>query len=229
MKSGIKTLNTAGQNFSKVTVSVNTARPINTAYPRPTTNSARTTSNVFSRAHTHVRRPFNKSITNKKNKLKEKVNTVKGNVTTTGPKAVVSDNKGNEANAVKASAYYEEIDGGFVAFRGDLKGGRITGKGKINTDTECVVLSPDFKLLDENHVLLRVPRKDNMYSVNLKNIVPLGGLTCLFAKATLDESNLWHRRLGHINFKTLNKLVRRNLVRGLPSKIFENNHTCGAF
>ncbi|GJV23715.1 putative ribonuclease H-like domain-containing protein [Tanacetum coccineum] len=82
------------------------------------------------------------------------------------------------------------------------------------------------KLLDENHVLLRVPRNDNMYSVDLKNIVPSGGLTCLFAKAILDESNLWHRRLGHINFKTLNKLVRGNLVRSLPLKIFENNHTC---
>nr|GEV12908.1 ribonuclease H-like domain-containing protein [Tanacetum cinerariifolium] len=40
-----------------------------------------------------------------------------------------------------------------------------------------------------------------------------GDLNCLFAKATIDESNLWHRRLGHINFKTLNKLVRGNLVR----------------
>ncbi|GJT38177.1 putative ribonuclease H-like domain-containing protein [Tanacetum coccineum] len=96
------------------------------------------------------------------------------------------------------------------------------------TDTECVVLSPDFKLLDENHVLLRVPRKDNMYNVDLKNIVPSGGLTCLFAKATLDESNLWHRRLGHINFKTINKLVKGNLVRGLPSKLFEINQTCVA-
>ncbi|GKF22026.1 hypothetical protein Tco_0074348 [Tanacetum coccineum] len=80
---------------------------------------------------------------------------------------------------------YEEIYGGFVAFGGDPKGGRITGK-----DTECVVLSTDFKLLDENHVLLRVPRKDNMYNVDLRNIVPSGGLTCLFAKATLNESNL---------------------------------------
>ncbi|GJT01744.1 putative ribonuclease H-like domain-containing protein [Tanacetum coccineum] len=42
--------------------------------------------------------------------------------------------------------------------------------------------------------LLRVPRKNNMYSVDLKNIVPKGGLTCLFAKATSDESKLWHRR-----------------------------------
>ncbi|GJT58660.1 reverse transcriptase domain-containing protein [Tanacetum coccineum] len=102
-------------------------------------------------------------------------------------------------------------------------------KVKSVQDTECVVLSLDFKLFDENHVLLRVPRKDNMYNVDLNNIFPSGGLTCLFAKATLDESNLWHRRLRHINFKTLNKLVRGNLVRGLPLKNFENNHTCVAF
>ncbi|GJZ50179.1 ribonuclease H-like domain-containing protein [Tanacetum coccineum] len=50
------------------------------------------------------------------------------------------------------------------------------------TDTAFVVLSPDFKLTDESHVLLKVPREDNMYSVDLKNVVPQGGLTCLFAK-----------------------------------------------
>nr|GEV34616.1 hypothetical protein [Tanacetum cinerariifolium] len=76
------------------------------------------------------------------------------------------------------------------------------------TDTECVVLSSDYKLVDENHVLLRVLRENNMYNVDLKNVVPSGDLTCLFAKATSDESNLWHRRLGHINFKNMNKLVK---------------------
>ncbi|GKC82159.1 putative ribonuclease H-like domain-containing protein [Tanacetum coccineum] len=96
------------------------------------------------------------------------------------------------------------------------------------TDTECLVLSSDFKLLDESQVLLRVPRKDNIYSVDLKSVVPTKGLTCLIAKATIDESNLWHRRLGHTNFKNMNKLVRGNLVRGLPSKIFENDHSCVA-
>ncbi|GJS56846.1 putative ribonuclease H-like domain-containing protein [Tanacetum coccineum] len=109
---------------------------------------------------------------------------------------------------------YEEIDGGFIAFGGNSKGGKITGK--------------DFKLTNESHVLLKVPRKDNMYSVDLKNIIPQGGLTCLFTKATPDESNLWHRRLGHVNFKTMNKLVKGNLVRGLPSKLFEINQTCVA-
>ncbi|GKB12594.1 putative ribonuclease H-like domain-containing protein, partial [Tanacetum coccineum] len=123
---------------------------------------------------------------------------------------------------------YEEIDGGYVAFGGNPKGGKITGKGTIKTgnldfenvyfvrelkfnlfsvsqmcdkknsvlfnDIECIVLSPNFKLIDESKVLLRVPRKNNMYSVDLKNIVPKGG----------------------------------NLVRGLPSKLFENDQTCVA-
>ncbi|GKA83413.1 putative ribonuclease H-like domain-containing protein [Tanacetum coccineum] len=96
------------------------------------------------------------------------------------------------------------------------------------TDTECLVLSPEFKLPDANQVLLRIPRQNNMYSFNLENIVPSGGLACLIAKATIDESNKWHRRLGHVNFKNLNKLVKGNLVRGLPSKIFQNDHTCVA-
>nr|GEZ49769.1 ribonuclease H-like domain-containing protein [Tanacetum cinerariifolium] len=83
------------------------------------------------------------------------------------------------------------------------------------TDTECLVLSSNFKLLDESQVMLRVPRKDNIYSVDLKSVVPTRGLTCLFAKATTDEYTLWHRRLGHINYKTMNKLVRGNIMRGI--------------
>ncbi|GJV02838.1 putative ribonuclease H-like domain-containing protein [Tanacetum coccineum] len=81
------------------------------------------------------------------------------------------------------------------------------------TNIGCFVMSPDFKLADESQVLLKVPRKNNMYSVDMKNIVPKESLTCLVAKATLDESMLWHRRLGHVNFKTINKLVKDNLVR----------------
>ncbi|GJS25781.1 putative ribonuclease H-like domain-containing protein [Tanacetum coccineum] len=79
------------------------------------------------------------------------------------------------------------------------------------TDSECLVLSPEFKLPDENQVLLKIPRQNNMYSFNLENIVPSGGLACLIAKATTNESNKWHRRLGHVNFKNLNKLVKGNL------------------
>ncbi|GJS23022.1 ribonuclease H-like domain-containing protein [Tanacetum coccineum] len=96
------------------------------------------------------------------------------------------------------------------------------------TDTACFVLSPDFKLQDESQILLKIPRKNNIYSVDMKNIVPKESLTCLVSKATLDEPMLWHMRLGHVNFKTINILVNDNLVRGLPLKHFENDQTCVA-
>ncbi|GKC83064.1 putative ribonuclease H-like domain-containing protein, partial [Tanacetum coccineum] len=75
-------------------------------------------------------------------------------------------------------------------------------------------------------VILRAPRKNDVYSLDLKNIIPSGGVTCLVAKATNDEVVLWHRRLGHVNLKNINKLVQGNLVRGLPSKTFKIDHSC---
>nr|GEX98338.1 hypothetical protein [Tanacetum cinerariifolium] len=96
------------------------------------------------------------------------------------------------------------------------------------TDSECIMLGRDFKLLDDANVLLRTSRQHNMYSIDLNNIVPHKDLICLVAKASADEGMLWHRRLCHLNFKTMNRLVRHNLVRGLPSKCFENDHTCNA-
>ncbi|GJW30859.1 putative ribonuclease H-like domain-containing protein [Tanacetum coccineum] len=63
-------------------------------------------------------------------------------------------------------------------------------------------------------------------SYPIPNIIPSGGITCLVAKATEDEAVLWHRRLGHVNFKNINKLVKGNLVRGLPSKTFKLDHSC---
>nr|GEV60196.1 ribonuclease H-like domain-containing protein [Tanacetum cinerariifolium] len=183
------------------------------------------------------------------------------------PQNVLKDkgviNSGCSQNMTGNMSYlseFEELNGGYVAFGGNPKGGKISGKGKIKTGkldfddvyfvkelkfnlfsvsqmcdkknhvlftgTECLVLSSDFKLPDESHLLLRVSIENNMYNVNLKNIVPYGDLTCLFAKATINESNLWHKRLAHINFKTINKLVKRSLVRGLPINFFENDNTC---
>ncbi|GJT46165.1 putative ribonuclease H-like domain-containing protein [Tanacetum coccineum] len=265
---------------------LNTAKLVNTVQPRTTVNNARPIKNVINNAYSTARRPFNKITESNNSNFTKKVNTArpkailsavkgsKGNVVKASAcwgnpqqdlknKGVIDSGCSRHMTGNRSYLTdYEEIDGGFVAFGGNSKGGKITGKGKIRTgkldfedvyfvkelkfnlfsvsqmcdkknsvlftDTECVVLSPDFKLTDESHVLLKVPRKDNMYSVDLKNVVPQGGLTCLFAKATPNESNLWHRRLGHVNFKTMNKLVRGNLVRGLPSKLFEINQTCVA-
>nr|GEZ13333.1 ribonuclease H-like domain-containing protein [Tanacetum cinerariifolium] len=93
-------------------------------------------------------------------------------------------------------------------------------------DSECIVLGQNFKLSDDDNVLLRTPRQYNMYSIDLNNIVSHKDLTCLVTKASAYECMLWHRRLGHLNFKTMNRLVRHDLVRGLPSKCFKNDHTC---
>ncbi|GJU17913.1 retrovirus-related pol polyprotein from transposon TNT 1-94 [Tanacetum coccineum] len=71
---------------------------------------------------------------------------------------------------------FKEFNRGYVTFGGGAKGGKITA--------------------DESQVLLKVPRKNNMYSVDMKNIVPKECLICLVANATLDESMLWHRRIG---------------------------------
>nr|GFA50476.1 ribonuclease H-like domain-containing protein [Tanacetum cinerariifolium] len=88
---------------------------------------------------------------------------------------------------------FKELNGGYVTF-GELKFNLFSvshmcdkKNSVLFTDTECLVLSSDFKLPDASQVLLRVPRENNMYNVNLKNIVPFGDLTYLFAKATLDE------------------------------------------
>nr|GEU60273.1 hypothetical protein [Tanacetum cinerariifolium] len=79
---------------------------------------------------------------------------------------------------------YKEIDGGYVAFGGDPKGGKITGKGKITSKGKISTCKLDFedvyfvKELKFNlfSVSQIVPRKNNMYSVDLKNVALSGGI-----------------------------------------------------
>ncbi|GJV79799.1 putative ribonuclease H-like domain-containing protein [Tanacetum coccineum] len=227
--------------------SLNTARPVNTAHPKTTVYSARPISHFSKSAQSTVKRPYQtrSALTNKN--FSQKVNTAKGNFYTARPNsAVVNAVRENQGHPQKEDLGYvdsgfsrhmienmsylpdfKKFDGGYVTFGGGARGKLLNSV--LFTDTGCFVLSPDFKLGDESQVLLKVPRKNNMYSVDMKNSVPKESLTCLVAKATLDESMLWHRRLGHVNFKTINKLVKENLVRGLPSKRFENDQTYVAY
>nr|GEX22337.1 ribonuclease H-like domain-containing protein [Tanacetum cinerariifolium] len=71
------------------------------------------------------------------------------------------------------------------------------------TDSECIVLGRDFKLLDDANIFLRTPRQHNMYSIHLNNIVPHRDLTCLVAKTSADECILWHRRLVTDDFSRI--------------------------
>nr|GEY23745.1 hypothetical protein [Tanacetum cinerariifolium] len=63
-----------------------------------------------------------------------------------------------------------------------------TKNSVLFTDSECIVLGRDFKLLDDANILFRTPRQDNMYSIDLNNIVPHRNLTCLVAKASVDKT-----------------------------------------
>ncbi|KAJ9542614.1 hypothetical protein OSB04_029120 [Centaurea solstitialis] len=74
------------------------------------------------------------------------------------------------------------------------------------SETECMILSPKF-VIDESFILLRTPRKDNVYCLDL-NGMPSEVVNCLFSKTSMTESSLWHRRMGHMNIKTMNLLVK---------------------
>ncbi|GJZ01461.1 putative ribonuclease H-like domain-containing protein [Tanacetum coccineum] len=237
--SSTKNFSTARQSFNRQTVLTNTAMKVNIV--KPIVNRVRP-ANVFHKTHSPSSRPFKKTTVLRTKFSNQKLNTAKVNaVSTVGGKGklLLSPQQDYPHRALKNKgivdsgcsrhmtgnkaylAEFQDFNGGPVAFGGSK--GYITGKGKIKTG------KLDFEdVPDENQVLLKIPRQNNMYNFNLENIVPSGGLACLIAKATTDESNKWHRRLGHVNFKNLNKLVKGNLVRGLPTKLFQNDHTCVA-
>ncbi|GJT11746.1 hypothetical protein Tco_0858788 [Tanacetum coccineum] len=98
-------VNAAKQSSPRAAASISTARPINTVAPKLKVNDALPTTYSYFKAHSLVRRTFNQKTAAKTNNFNEKVNTARvNNITTAGPKAVVSAAKGNRKNAVKSSA-----------------------------------------------------------------------------------------------------------------------------
>ncbi|GJV19849.1 hypothetical protein Tco_1368869 [Tanacetum coccineum] len=202
-------------------VSINTARQVNAAHTKTTVNAARPMSYLSKKAHSTVKRPIHKNTAFKNSNFNQRVNIVKDkNVNIVRPKAVVNAVKGNNVNAIKASACwvwkpktkvldhgnpqmdlqdqgvidsgcsrhmtgnmsylidYEEIDGGYVAFGGNPKGGKITGKDTIKTGSgldwlfdidalkrsmnyELIVDDRSKPLIDDEKKVDEDPRKDS--------------------------------------------------------------------
>ncbi|GJT39864.1 ribonuclease H-like domain-containing protein [Tanacetum coccineum] len=194
-KSGQVPVNAAKQSSHRAAISVSAARRVNTAAPRLNVNDALPTSYSYFKAYS----PGNPQYALQDQGIFDS----RCSRHMTGNKSYLTG--------------YQEIDGRFVAFRGNAKGGKITRKGKIRTgkldfenvyfvkelkfnlfsvlqicdkknsvlftDTKYVVLSPDFKLLDESQVLLKVPRNNNMVSIDLR-MFSIGGLNLFnFVKA----------------------------------------------
>nr|GEW51070.1 chloramphenicol acetyltransferase-like domain-containing protein [Tanacetum cinerariifolium] len=201
-------------------VLINVVRPVSTAIPKINVTRPRQDKPIVTKPKSPPIRHINRSPSQKASNFPPKVTAVQA------PRDKGVIDSGCSRHITGNMSYlsdFEDLNGGYVAFGGNPKGGKISRKGKIKTgkldfddvyfvtelkfnlfsvskmcdkknsvyytDTECFVLSLQFKLPDENQVLLRVPRENNVYNVDLKNIVLFGDLTCLFAKATIDESN----------------------------------------
>ncbi|GJS20823.1 retrovirus-related pol polyprotein from transposon TNT 1-94 [Tanacetum coccineum] len=75
--------------------------------------------------------------------------------------------------------------------------------------------------------LLKGSRSTNLYTISIDDMMKSSPV-CLLSKASKIKSWLWHRRLNHLNFGTINDLARKDLVRGLPRLKFEKDHICSA-
>ncbi|GJW17218.1 retrovirus-related pol polyprotein from transposon TNT 1-94 [Tanacetum coccineum] len=75
--------------------------------------------------------------------------------------------------------------------------------------------------------LLSGSKDTNLYTISLDDMLKTSPI-CLLSKASKTKSWLWHRRLSHLNFGTLNKLAKDGLARGIPKLKFKKDHLCSA-
>nr|GEV76558.1 retrovirus-related Pol polyprotein from transposon TNT 1-94 [Tanacetum cinerariifolium] len=69
-------------------------------------------------------------------------------------------------------------------------------------------------------IVMIVPRVKDVYVLDMTSSTQE---SCFFAKATENLNWLWHKRLAHLNFQTINHLAKQNLVMGLPSLVYSKD------
>ncbi|GKB99088.1 retrovirus-related pol polyprotein from transposon TNT 1-94 [Tanacetum coccineum] len=79
----------------------------------------------------------------------------------------------------------------------------------------------------EGDDLLTGGRDSNLYTISISDMAASSPI-CLMSKATSTKSWLWHRRLSHLNFGTINDLTKLDLVDGLPKFKYGKDHLCSA-
>nr|GEU30181.1 integrase, catalytic region, zinc finger, CCHC-type, peptidase aspartic, catalytic [Tanacetum cinerariifolium] len=88
-----------------------------------------------------------------------------------------------------------------------------------NSDLKVAFKKHSCYVRDTNGIeLIKGSRGYNLYTISVKDII------CLLSKASKNKSWLWHCRLTHLNFDTINDLTRKDLVKGLPRLKFEKDH-----
>nr|GEW36595.1 retrovirus-related Pol polyprotein from transposon TNT 1-94 [Tanacetum cinerariifolium] len=122
------------------------------------------------------------------------------------------------SDSVIFSVYYVEGLGHNLFFVGQF----------CDSDLEVTFRKHSCYVRDTNDVeLIKGSRGSNLYTILVEDMMKSSPI-CLLSKASKNKSWLWHRCLNHLNFKTINDLARKDLVRGLPRLKFEKDHLCSA-
>nr|GEU89651.1 integrase, catalytic region, zinc finger, CCHC-type, peptidase aspartic, catalytic [Tanacetum cinerariifolium] len=108
-------------------------------------------------------------------------------------------------------------------------GHNLFSVGKFcDSDHEVAFRKHSCYVRDTNGVeLIKGSRGSNLYTISVKDMIKSSPIY-LLSKASKNKSWLWHRRLNHLNFGTINDLAKKYLVRGLPRLKFEKDHLCSA-
>nr|KAJ0210537.1 hypothetical protein LSAT_V11C400158600 [Lactuca sativa] len=140
---------------------------------------------------------------------------------------------GNNMKA-KIKGYGNITNGNFtikkVAFVDDLKHNLISVSQLCDNNLEVLFTKQRSLIMDTKtkDVIVGSDRAGNMYPLDMDLIYGKPDI-CLLSKAPADISWLWHRRLSHLNFGYIKKLIGDDLVRGLPLLKLDNETLCAAY
>ncbi|GJY16511.1 retrovirus-related pol polyprotein from transposon TNT 1-94 [Tanacetum coccineum] len=121
-----------------------------------------------------------------------------------------------QGNITVCHVYYVEGQGHNLFSVGQFRDGDLEVSFRSNT---CYVQN-----LEGDDLLTRA-RESNLYTISILDMAASSPV-CLFSKATSTKSWLWHHRLLHLNFGTINDLTKRDLVVGLPKFKYSKDHLC---
>ncbi|GKA77978.1 integrase, catalytic region, zinc finger, CCHC-type containing protein [Tanacetum coccineum] len=227
----VESSNSVKRSKSKDTKSKNTVLK-NTKVKSPSTNARMMSSSVS--IGSNKRETMNSTVCQSKaNVLKAKtVNAIKmvrilvKRALFTSPLAAKSRNLGDTSVVAKSRNFIEKLWEQF----GNDHFATITGCGEqfCNGDLEVAFHSNTCYVQNlKGEYLLTGSRNSNLYTISISEMVASSPV-CLMSKATSTKSWLWHRRLSHLNFGTINHLTKKYLVDGLPKFKYDKNHLCSA-
>ncbi|GJZ45874.1 retrovirus-related pol polyprotein from transposon TNT 1-94 [Tanacetum coccineum] len=123
-----------------------------------------------------------------------------------------------QGNLTICHVYYVEVLGHNLFSVGQFYDGDLEVAFRSNT---CYVRNL------EGDDLLTGSRESNLYTISISELAASSPV-CLMSKATSTKSWLWHQRLSHLNFGTINQLTSKDLVDGLLKFKYDKDHSCSA-